>query len=204
MCEDRIPVSETHDPFLKLLPRIRAYADRRFRAHDADAREELTANAVALAFDMYCRLVERGTPELAYATPLAVFACRQVLDGRRLGAPLNVNDVCSRHCQNRHSVQVKPLQQVDIGSGCWREVLVEDRTAGPAEIAATRIDFRSWLNSLNRKQRRVAETLATGESTGRVAELFRLSAGRVSQLRRELHDAWQQFQGESTATAIGR
>ena len=91
-------VSESHDAFLQMLPRIRACAARRFRGHDREQREELTAEAVALAFDMYRRLVERGMPQLAYATPLGVYACRQVVSGRRLGGSLNVNDVGSTHC----------------------------------------------------------------------------------------------------------
>ena len=72
------PGSESHAAFLRMLPRIRKFAARRFRAHGAEAREELTAEAVALAFDMYRRLVDRGLPELAYPAPLAAFACRQV------------------------------------------------------------------------------------------------------------------------------
>lgn len=186
-----------------MLPRIRALATRRFRDHDVDSREELTAEAVALAFGMYRRLVARGLPDLAYPTPLAAFACRQVASGRRLAGALNVNDVGSLRCAHQCGVRVRSLSQPDPTGGCWGELLVEDRTAGPADIAAVRIDFHAWLDSLPPRQRRLAVTLATGESTGRVAKLFRISAGRVSQLRRELHAAWQRFQGEPVALALG-
>lgn len=198
------PVSESHDAFLRMLPRIRQFAARRFRDHGAEAREELTAEAVALAFDTYRRLVERGLPELTYPAPLATFACRQVVSGRRLGGCRNVNDIGSPACEQRHGVRVTSLQRPGADSGRWCELLVEDRTAGPADIAAARIDFRSWLDSLPPRQRQLATTLATGESTGRVARLFRVSAGRISQLRRELHTAWLQFQGEPVAAALRR
>jgi hypothetical protein len=50
--------------------------------------------------------------------------------------------------------------------------------------------------------RRVAEKLATGESTSAIARLFRLTPGRISQLRRELCDAWHTFQGELAPAAM--
>ena len=43
---------------------------------------------------------------------------------------------------------------------------------------------------------RIAEVLAAGEGTTKTAERFKVSPGRVSQLRRELHDAWQAFHGD--------
>jgi DNA-binding NarL/FixJ family response regulator len=71
---------------------------------------------------------------------------------------------------------------------------VEDRRSGPSEIAAARIDFGDWMGRLPHRQRRLAELLATGESTSEAAEKFRVSPGRVSQIRRELEDSWDDFQ----------
>jgi len=45
-------------------------------------------------------------------------------------------------------------------------------------------------------KRQVARTLALGETTKRTARRFRVTAGRVSQLRRELQNSWESFQGE--------
>jgi hypothetical protein len=55
----------------------------------------------------------------------------------------------------------------------------------------------AWFDSLPRHIRRIATTLATGETTKRTAREFRVSPGRISQTRRELEAAWQQFQGEA-------
>ena len=79
----------------------------------------------------------------------------------------------------------------------WREVLIEDRHAGPAETAAARIDIGEWFARLPKHKRRVAQTLATGETTKRTARKFRVSPGRISQTRRELQNTWQEFQGEA-------
>jgi hypothetical protein len=38
--------------------------------------------------------------------------------------------------------------------------------------------------------------LARGETTGRAAREFGLTPGRISQLRRELYQAWRAFQGD--------
>jgi hypothetical protein len=78
--------------------------------------------------------------------------------------------------------------------------LLEDRRCGPAEIAAARLDIDAWLRSLPRRTRKIATTLAKGESTGKTARMFGLSDGRISQFRRELRESWMAFQGEPAPT----
>jgi FixJ family two-component response regulator len=80
--------------------------------------------------------------------------------------------------------------------------VVEDRHATPADVAATRIDFADWLQTLSRRYRRIAETLATGEGTGTVARRFRLSPSRISQLRHEYYESWKRFQGEEGGPSV--
>ena len=79
---------------------------------------------------------------------------------------------------------------------------MEDRHSTPAEVAATRIDFRAWLESLPERTRHVAETLATGEATSHVARMFGCSASRISQLRRELYRCLACLHGRSGAGDI--
>lgn len=43
------------------------------------------------------------------------------------------------------------------------------------------------------RSRQVAEELAIGHSTGDVAKRFGLTPGRISQMRRELHQSWEEF-----------
>ena len=182
------------EKFVAMLPAIQEHAAYRFRHRLPEEREDLVAETVAVACVMFARLVEGG--KVGYATPLAVYACRQVAVGRRLGSPLNVNDVTSTYCKRRKGVYVQRLDRYDVKDAEWREILVEDRSATPADIAAMRIDFGDWLHTLSRRQRRIAETLAMGETTSHTARIFRISAGRVSQIRRQLFDRWQAFQGE--------
>jgi DNA-binding NarL/FixJ family response regulator len=80
-------------------------------------------------------------------------------------------------------------------------IVVEDRHVGPAEVAATRMDFAAWLRVLPGRLRKIARVLATGETTTTVAKRFHVSQGRISQIRMELKQAWERFQGEQPSPA---
>jgi hypothetical protein len=59
------------------------------------------------------------------------------------------------------------------------------------------MDFTAWLLSLPKRGRKMALTLAAGETTGEAAKQFGVSPGRISQVRRQLKDSWDEFVGES-------
>jgi len=188
-----------HARFLTMLPTIAEQAKHAFRAARPELKEELIAEVIANAFCAFVRLVEREKEDMAYPTPLAGYAIRQVCSGRCVGMKLNVRDVSSRHAQRTKGITVERLDKFNADDGEWKEALVEDRKVGPAETAAARIDVAMWFRSLPRRDRRIAQVLARGESTGATARKFKLSDGRVSQLRRELESNWLQFQGEHSA-----
>ena len=191
----RTTASACREKFLSLLPAIREQARFAFRKEDPERRQELTSEVVANCWVAFVRLVERGLLEVVYPTPLAQFAIRQVRDGRRVGAKLNVRDVSSPYAQRLKRFSLGRLDRFDERTGEWKEILLEDRNAGPADTAAARLDIAAWLASLPNQKRRVAALLATGETTKRAARKFKVSPGRISQLRRELQEAWQDFQG---------
>lgn len=185
-----------HDRFVAMLPQIKRQAAVAFRSRQPEEREELVQEVIANTYVAFARLVELDKADLAYATPLAMYAVRQVVSGRRVGSRLNMRDVMSP--ANRR-VTVEPLQHYDRRDCEWKEVLVEDRHAGPAETAAARLDVAKWFRKLPATKRGVAHVLATGETTQTTAKKFNLTAGRVSQLRRELQTSWQTLQGETIA-----
>ena len=190
-----------HSAFISLLPDIRRHALMILRNLAPQARDEAIDEVLAHALVSYVRLVERGKQHLAYATPLAHYSVAQYRAGRRVGVRTNVRDVLSQQCQRRNQLTIERLDHLDRRTGAWQEALVEDKRFTPADVAASRIDFREWLGSLTHRNRQLAEKLAMGETTSTVAQLFGLSAGRVSQLRRELHDAWCFFQNELSPTS---
>lgn len=188
--------SVCREQFVSLLPLIEEQARYAFRNQTFERREELIAEVIANAFVAFKRLVERGLSDVVYPTPLARYAIKQVRAGRRVGAKLNVRDVSSEYAQREKRFSVERLDRFDERKGEWQEAVVEDRKVGPADTAAARLDISDWLATLPRQKRRVAETLARGETTKATARKFAVSPGRISQLRRELESAWREFQGE--------
>jgi hypothetical protein len=186
-------ISTHQDRFLEMLPQIRLQARHAFRNQLPSRRQELIGEVVANCWVAYIRLIERGLHDVIYPSPLARFAVKQVRDGRRVGTRLNVLDVSSKHCQRAKGFKMERLDVLNDSGNAWREIVVEDKRSGPDLIAATRIDFGAWLKSLPRMKRQIAKFLATGETTSATARRFRVSRGRVSQLRRELMDAWELF-----------
>jgi hypothetical protein len=185
-----------HERYLKLLPDIRRQARMRVRYLASEAREEAIQEIVADTVVVYARLADLGKEDMAYATPLVNYAAAKFHAGRRVGNRLNVRDVTSHYCQRRKRIVVEQLDRRGDASGEWQEVLVEDRHATPADIAAIRIDFCDWLQTLSTRDRRIAQALATGETTSRVARAFTVTAGRVSQLRQVLRTSWYTFTRE--------
>lgn len=179
--------------FLSMLPTIRTHARISFRHLNPEARSEHIQAALCSAWNMYHRLAELDKLDLAYPTVLARFAVSQVKDHRKVGGKLNIQDVMSRYCQHKKHVSVERLDRFDRTTDEWLEIVVEDRRAGPAEVACVRLDFMAWLKSLPTRLRRIAKLLANGETTTAVARKFKLSAGRISQLRRKFYFSWLKF-----------
>lgn len=175
--------------FLELLPEIERRLRRAFHELTGDAKDEALQEATCHACRAYARLAQQKRGRVATAKSLARFAVRQFHAGRRVGHSMNINDVCSDYCQRRRGLRV---QRLDLS---WQDMLIEDHTVTPAELAASRIDYPAFLDRLSARNRLIAETLASGEATSQVAKRFGISFGRVSQLRRELYLAWQQFHG---------
>jgi hypothetical protein len=192
---------EWHQAFLALLSRICHYARFAFRHLDAESKQEAIQNVVAGALNAYARLVQLGKADIAYATPLAMYAIRQHREGRRLGCHLNAHDVNSPYAQKLKGIILERLDKYDCEEECWREILISDQTCTPADLAASRIDFPAWLGTLSKRERRIALKLAASEPTGRVARMFKVSASRVSQLRRAFAKSWQTFQCENVTEA---
>ena len=189
-------VAPWHAGFLAMVPIIRQYARGAFSHLNPDLRQDLTQEVIANCLVAYVRLFEQGRVVLAYPTVLARYGIAQVKDGRKVGSKLNIKDPLSSYCQKRKGVVVERLDRFDEEENAWAEVVVEDRHTGPADTARVRIDFSDWLRGLPRRARRIAESLAVGHRTGDVAKRFKLSAGRISQLRGELAESWQAFVGD--------
>jgi hypothetical protein len=185
-----------HTTFLAMLPAIQRHANIASRYLDHEAREEFVQEVTCNCCRAFARLVEQGREHLAAASALARFGVAQARSGRKVGGRLNCKDILAEYCRMRKNLHLEHLDRYDAEEDTWQEVVVEDRRCGPAEVAATRLDFAEWMRLLPTRRRRIAAFLAQGETTNAASQRFRLSAGRISQIRRELLQSWSQFQGE--------
>jgi hypothetical protein len=185
-----------------MLPAIANHARICFRRLDPEAREEGIQEAITNAMVAYVRLFQSGKADLAYPTVLARYAVAQVNAGRKVGNRLNVREVLSKYAQRQKGIIVERLDHFDDEENVWKEAVVQDtKTAPVPEIVSFRVDFSDWLHRLTRRDRRIAESLALGNRTGEVAGQFKVTAARISQLRRELATSWRTFVGEESHAA---
>jgi hypothetical protein len=198
----RKSVPAWHGMHLGMLPKIVRYAKIAFRNLDPEARQEAVQNVVTNSCAAVAGLARRGKLDLAYPTVLARFGIKQTRDNRITGGKLNIKDVMSRYCQANKGVKVERLDHFDEEENAWTEaVVVDTRSAPVADIVAFRCDFRDWLKSLRRRDRRIAQFLSLGNRTSDTARKFGVSEGRVSQLRRELAESWRTFVGDDPMPA---
>ena len=183
--------------FLAMLPKIVRHACVILPRLRPEARADALQEVIAYAAVAYARLAELGKTDVAYPTPLAAFGVAQYRAGRRVGNRLNSRDVLSEYAQRSKRFRVETLDHYDDHDGTWVEAVVQDTRSSPVpEVVAFRCDFSDWLKSLSRRDRRLAEFLALGNRTNDTARKFNVSAGRVSQLRRDFEASWRCFQGE--------
>ena len=196
------PAPDWHRPFLAMLPKIVRHARIAFRHRRGQDYQDAIQETIANALVAFVALVRRGKMSLAFPTVLAKYATAQVKDGRRVGSSLNVNEVLSGYAQRNKCFKVESLDKFNEIENQWHEAVVQDTRSAPvSDTVAFRVDFADWLKSLRRRDRRIAESLSLGNTTSDVAKRFKVSAGRVSQLRRELAKSWKDFTGDNEGNA---
>jgi hypothetical protein len=157
-------------------------------------------------------LLRRGkNPVEVGVHAIARYAILYVKSGRKQGNPTSgrgARDIWHPRAQRACGYRVVSLDRdaeraPGRGSDAWREWLACDNRVGPADEAAFRLDFAAWLGALPEKKRWVAELLAEGHEGFVVARLVGIAQSRVSQLRGELAENWQNFQGPASVHEAG-
>jgi DNA-directed RNA polymerase specialized sigma24 family protein len=187
--------------FLAQLPRFEAHARFAFRRLGCPhARADRVAETLALAWRHFAALSKRGKKPAHFVTTLALRCSQAVKAGRRLAGSETGTDVLSPVARVRHGLSVARLPDRDRERKCHplpgalADALADNTRSAVPEQAAFRVDFPRLRASLRRRDRRVVDALAGGERTADVARRFKISPGRVSQLRREFEWGWWAFQ----------
>ena len=170
--------------FAGMLPDLERLFRKHFQFLSGAARDEAIQEAIVTALIAYSRLKDRGKAHVATATTLAHYAVRHVKRGRPAVGRMNGREPMSRYAQ--------------LGSGVQREMwiadITDDRYAPVLDVVATRLDCRAWFATLPRRLTRIATDLAVGFTTAEMARRYGVTAGRISQIRRELEASWRAFQ----------
>lgn len=191
-------VSALRDRFQSILPRIERHATIYFRNLKCPAKKaDAIAESVALAWKWFVQLAERGKDATQFPAVLASFATRAVNSGRRVTGQLKPRDVMSEKAQQRHGFAVGKLPDYSTLDGNPLDEALHDNTrTPPADAAAFRCDFPSWLTTRTERDRRIIGEMVLSHRTSDLARRFGTSPGRISQLRSEYHLDWLRFCGE--------
>jgi len=194
-----------------LLPKIERHACIFFRhIRCDDQRADKVAETVAVAWQWYRRLAERGKDVNQFLMTFVFLAARAVRSGRRLCGMERAKDVLSPRAQRRHGFRAEPLPQSTRRShdclhalirgqqemDAYEERLQDNMVTSPAEAAAFRIDFPEFLGGLSQRDRELAMYLSLGHRASAAATRFGLTPGRVTQLRQGWCGQWRRFHGE--------
>ncbi len=179
------PADARHD-FDASLVRIEAAIRHHFRRWPRHAREEAMAEAVAYTWAAWLGLIRRGRDPVAVGVvAIAANCCRAVRNGRSVASSRpsvrGAMDLYHPVARRGPGPRVVALEEMEsLPPGTWRDWLASDSRYGPAEEAAFRVDFASWLGDLPERKRRVAELLAQGLGTGVTARRLGVTPGAVS------------------------
>jgi hypothetical protein len=162
-----------HARFLMMLPCIETHAKIYFRdIRCGDKRADRIAETVALAWQWFVKLDDRGKDATHFVVALARLAAKAVKCGRRLAGMEKAKDAMNSQTQQRRGFFVERLPDVGTGSGNpLTEALTDNMVTPPPDAAAFRVDFPRWLGSLPDRDRRLAEKLMIGEQTGGVVQI---------------------------------
>ena len=186
--------------FLAILPQVRRHASFAFRGmRDINRFEDCVQETLCLCWLWAGRLWARGKDARDFPTALAAYASRHVKCGRSfVGKKTHRDDALSPLAQAIHGFLTQALPGVETQAGPPWQAALEDNTRSPVdEQVAFRLDFPAWLSTLSERDRRIAEDMTTGETTQELSGRHRVSAGRISQLRRELKRDWDAFTGQT-------
>ena len=193
----RFSLAKCKAVYAKMLPSIKRHARIAFRYLNPEAKQECVQNVLANTWEALVNLARRGKLDQAFPTVLANFAEKQTRDHRITGSHLNIKDILSKYCQLNKGVAVERLDKFNDQEDCWEEAVVQDTRNSPVpETVAFRCDFADWLQSLKRRDRRIAEFLSLGHRTSDAARKFRVMPAASASFAA----SWPQTGSGSSAT----
>ncbi len=191
------------DGFLVMLPRIERYARRAFCNLRGEAKDDAVCEVIASCLCAYYRLFRRNEVQRVFASTLVLYAVALYYRGRRVGTSQCSGDVYSRRSNRGSASSLLSIGAPQDQYGTWKEQLTDNHSTPIPDQVHFRIEFPRWLHAQTPRNRQIVERLSLGYTTAEVAKQFRISSGRVSQLRREFYESWNRFAGGCEASSAG-
>jgi hypothetical protein len=190
-----------HQEFVLALPRIEKHAEIVFRSVRCPHRKaDLISETVALAFKWWLRLRRRGKNPNRFVSAIATFAARAAGSGRRVCGQEKAKDVLSPRAQQLHHFTVGTLPAFStLATNPLSEALIHNTMTPVDEQVAFRFDFPAWMTTYDQRRRDIIAGMASGERTTDLAERFRISPARISQMRLEFFLSWESFGADEQA-----
>jgi hypothetical protein len=166
-----------------------------------------------LAWGWLTRLHERGKDVRQFTMVFVYLVARAVRNGRRLCGVERAGDALSPRAQQRRNFRVESLPvstrrsfddfftavHGQRSADSYEERLHDNSVTPPPDAAAFRIDWPAFLATLTERDRELAHFLSLGHAASKAAEHFKLTPGRVTQLRQRWCKEWRLCQGEEDA-----
>lgn len=209
----KLSIRQLQAAFLGMCPRIVTHARIFFRNITCrHRRDDYVSEVVALCWRWFRNLARRGKDARRFVSALATYAARAVHSGRRVCGQLRPNDVLSERAQRERGFRVESLPisfrtsfdgLYGVVGGqrlhdAYEERLQHDTQTPIPDQVAFRCDFPAWLRTRTERDRRLIHDMARNDRTLDLATKYKMSPGRISQLRREFHEDWTRFTADRT------
>lgn len=148
-----------------------------------ERKEEAVQETVAITWRECQKLFERGENVVRLLGRIVEFAAKGVRSDRRLVGQPPVRDVMSPARRHGHNV----------GEPREHERVTQPET-DQAELS---VDLEEFLGTLDDRRREIAEQLAAGYNTADVGRLRGVTRAAIYLVRKDLIEAWEEFQGET-------
>ncbi len=190
---------DLHRRFLLIVPRIQLHGRVYFRHIKCrERKEDAIQEMIGLCWKWFLRLAQKGKDATRFPSALASYAARAVRCGRRVVGQEKSKDVLSPVAQQGHHFAVGQLPDFSTLSDNPLAEALQDNTVSPVpEQVIFRLDFPAWLATLGQRNRAMVEDMAMGHRTQDLAQKYRVSQGRISQMRRYFQQDWSRFCGEA-------
>jgi hypothetical protein len=201
-------LARVQQEYAEAIPRIEAHAKVHFRGiRDPGRRGDAIQDTIGIGWKHWLSAIKNGKDPKDFVSSIAEMAVRHVRVGRLVWRQEPAKDVMSPRAQHSKGFAVEQLnvstarpheqfysdphgqEQMDT----LEERLADNTRTPPPEQAAFREQYGMLLEQMGPRNGPIVDDMAAGENTFALADKYKLSPGRVSQLRREAEKTWRKI-----------